>query len=82
MKKTINIDFSFEEKHAEGSRRFMPLAGWHANYCEVTISEDEKEKTAMMTFINGKITLIVDGKTSYTFNALDLVHSMLDQERP
>jgi hypothetical protein len=82
VKKTINIDFSFEEKHAEANKRFMPLAGWHNNYCDVTITEDDKEKRAVMTFINGKITLTVDGEASYTFNALDLVRAMLDQERP
>lgn len=75
MKKTTKRNFELEVTHdkAEKGTSKIGICGWHANYNE--FEHDDKKGT--MTYINGKLVVIFDGKHTFGINLQPIVESCL-----
>lgn len=71
------IEVEIETKHAEPNKGFMPMAGWHDNYCDGEL--DGKKVT--MTFISGCVSLHIGSKTVHKINCAEIFSKLLEAKR-
>lgn len=79
--KTLSLSpIEVEIKTAEGSTSFIPVAGWHNNYCDFTMDDGRR---GTMTFINGSVSIHVYEndrcKKSVTLNMGEIFADILKQ---
>lgn len=73
MKVPLVLDVQY--KQAEPNKGFMPRCNWDNNYNDFTIKSINKKGT--ITYINGVVSIILDGKHSFRFDLQPLINEAL-----
>lgn len=75
MKKFFEHNVKVKMKVAEEGKGFIPMAGWHQNYNDFKYGKSK----GTITFINGDLTVIIDGKYCYCFSTEPIIRNAIKE---
>lgn len=72
-KQKVEIELEVVKKVAKPNGGFLPVAGWHTNTADFS-----GDLSGNITFINGTVTIILNGKNSFGIDLKPLIEKCIE----